>query len=148
LLGSNTKGICIDFPFKWPFSLFSFKDGDQRRCNLTIYNLESRAAAIHHLIATYLAKFAPPPPAPAAQIKGLTGINRACRRAFHQSLGQLTLSLTTKGTGPSVVAAPGGDSRNYKPVLLTGSSFQRKGLRKSFTFTSLGLYGDKKKANR
>jgi hypothetical protein len=59
--------------------------------------------------------------------------------------------LTTKGTGPSAVAAPGGDNRNYKPVLLTGSSsssFQRKGLRKSFTFTSLGLYGDKKKANR
>ena len=133
----------------WLF--FSFKNGD-RRSSLTIYNLEHRAAHIHQLITAYQARFGLPPHPPSHhQPKGLTGLNQACRRVFSHSLSQLSLSLgksrrrLSAGDGEEV-AAPSGESRNYKPAAGSSSSnFQRKGLRKSFTFTALGLYGDKRK---
>ncbi len=133
--------------------LLSFKEND-RRCSLSIYNLEAtRAAAIQRLLLAYQARFGPPPSPPA---KGLTGLNRACRRVFHKSVSHRAIVLAKSAVAESAddrmakMAAPCGESRDLKPVpgVPAGSSFQRRGLRKSFTFTALGLYGHRKKRAR
>ena len=148
--------------------LFSFKDGDHRRCRRSIYNLGSRALLIHALLTTYRARFGPTPQQPpTTTTKSLTaagGLNEACRRVLHRTLSQqkslfTAATATAKGdsalassdkTVATVAATVCGGNVSNKAVGAGGGVFQRKGLRKSFTLTGLGshLYGSKKKIAR
>jgi hypothetical protein len=128
---------------------------------VSIYHLGRRAGPIHALLKRYQAKFAPQPhsQSPAATAKGITtaaaGLNQACRRVLHRTLSQqkglFTVVVGEKASvGVSTVAARCSENLNSKSKPEGSLAFQRKGLRKSFTFTSLGnhLYGSRRKRAR